>query len=303
MAAFAVFRLPEVFNQAIAVHHRSRLDHPKQPLSRYRSKSTTARCCMQNPAQKQRMGQNHYELLGISVDSNPREIKESYRKLQKKYHPDIAGQQGHEHTLLLNKAYNVLMKDDLRKDYDASIGHVRVRFGEDALSMGYSSWNGPFRPQALFVDEKACIGCRECVHNARNTFVMDETIGCARVNVQFGDDDTNIAVAVESCPMDCIHWVEREDLAVLEYLNMPRAKQGYGVFEQGWEKPANVFMAAKTFQKQLKQQQAESQQRNVRRDVEKETPAQAQARESASLKLKMEKFSGLWEWMKKITPQ
>lgn len=23
---------------------------------------------------------------------------------------------------------------------------------------------------------------------------MDETIGCARVNVQFGDDDTNIAV-------------------------------------------------------------------------------------------------------------
>lgn len=48
---------------------------------------------MQNPAQKQRMGQNYYELLGISVDSNPREIKESYRKLQKKYHPDIAGQQ------------------------------------------------------------------------------------------------------------------------------------------------------------------------------------------------------------------
>ncbi|XP_071692466.1 chaperone protein dnaJ C76, chloroplastic-like [Rutidosis leptorrhynchoides] len=211
--------------------------------------------------------------------------------------------QGHEHTLLLNEAYNVLMKDDLRKDYDASIGHVRVQFGEDALSMGYSSWNGPFRPQALFVDEKACIGCRECVHNARNTFVMDETIGCARVSVQFGDDDTNIAVAVESCPMDCIHWVEREDLAVLEYLNMPRPKQGYGVFEQGWEKPANVFMAAETFQKQLKQQQAVSQRRNVRSDVEQETAAQAQARESASLKLKMEQFTGLWEWMKKITPQ
>ena len=66
--------------------------------------------------------------------------------------------QGHEHTLLLNEAYNVLMKDDLRKDYDASIGYIRVGFGGDALNMGYSSWNGPFRPQALFVDEKACIG-------------------------------------------------------------------------------------------------------------------------------------------------
>lgn len=39
----------------------------------------------------------------------------------------------------------------------------------------------------------------------------------------------------------------------------------------------------------------------VRCDVEQETEAQAQARESASLKLEMEKFSGLWEWVKKIS--
>ncbi|PWA85520.1 dnaJ domain-containing protein [Artemisia annua] len=311
MAAFAVYRMPEVFSQAIAVHQHGRFEHPKQPLSR--SRFTAIRCCMRHPAQKRRTGQNYYDLLGISVNSSSQEIKESYRKLQKKHHPDIAGQQGHEYTLMLNEAYNVLMKDDLRKDYDASIGHVRVGFKEDKLNMGYSSWNGPFRPQALFVDEKACIvidnwgfgnvtGCRECVHNARNTFIMDETVGCARVNVQFGDDDTSIEVAVESCPMDCIHWVEREELAVLEYLNTPRPKQGYGVFNQGWERPANVFMAAKTLEKQMKQE-AESQQRNVRSDVEQETVAQAQAREYASMKLKMEKFSGLWEWIKKITPQ
>lgn len=303
MAAFAVYRLPEVFNQATAIHHRGGCDqrHPKQPLTR--SRSTAIRCCMRHPAQKRRTGQNYYELLGISVDSSSQQIKESYRKLQKKYHPDIAGQQGHEYTLMLNEAYSVLMKDDMRKDYDASIGHVRVGFKGDNLNMGYSSWNGPFRPQALFVDEKACIGCRECVHNARNTFIMDEIVGCARVNVQFGDDDSSIEVAVESCPMDCIHWVEREELAVLEYLNTPRPKQGYGVFNQGWERPANVFMAAKTLEKQMKQQEAESQQRNVRSDAEQETAAQAQAREYASMKLKMEKFSGLWEWIKKITPQ
>ncbi|KAK9064757.1 hypothetical protein SSX86_016139 [Deinandra increscens subsp. villosa] len=291
MAAFAVFRLPEV------LHHRAGFDHSKQPLiSRRTLKSSVTSCCMRN---QQTTSQNYYDLLEISVDSNHREIKESYRKLQKKYHPDIAGQEGHEHTILLNKAYNVLTNDDLRKDYDASIGHVRVAFKGDELNMGYSSWNGPFRPQALFVDEKACIGCRECVHNASKTFVMDETIGCARVGVQFGDDDNSIEVAVESCPLDCIHWVEREDLAVLEYLNTPRRKQGHGVFEQGWEKPENVFMAAKTWQKHLKQQQAESQKRSVRSDVEEETEAQAQARESASFKLKMERFSGLWEWMKK----
>ncbi|KAF5763882.1 putative DnaJ domain, Chaperone J-domain superfamily [Helianthus annuus] len=288
-SSFAVFRLPEVFN------HRARIDN----LSRPTSKSIAATCCMRNPDQKG--GRNYYDLLGVTVNSNPQEIKESYRRLQKKYHPDIMGQEGHEHTILLNEAYTVLMKDDLRKDYDASIGHVRVGFGGDELNMGYSSWNGPFRPQALFVDEKACIGCRECVHNASKTFVMEETTGCARVKVQFGDDDTSIEVAVESCPLDCIHWVEREDLAVLEYLNTPRPKQGYGVFNQGWERPQNVFMAAKTFQKYQKQQQAESLRKNVKHDVEPETEAQAQARESASLKLKMERFSVVWEWMKKVS--
>ncbi|MFS7924496.1 hypothetical protein Hanom_Chr03g00273221 [Helianthus anomalus] len=34
----------------------------------------------------------------------------------------------------------------------------------------------------------------ESVHNANKTFVMEETTGCARVKVQFGDDDTSIEI-------------------------------------------------------------------------------------------------------------
>lgn len=36
---------------------------------------------------------NYYELLGVSADSNPKKIRQAYRKLQKKYHPDVAGQE------------------------------------------------------------------------------------------------------------------------------------------------------------------------------------------------------------------
>lgn len=56
--------------------------------------------------------------------------------------------------------------------------------------------------------------------------------------------------------MNCIHWVDREELPALEFLIQPQPKEGYGVFGGGWERPANVFMAAKSFTKQLKQQDA-----------------------------------------------
>ena len=57
---------------------------------------------------------------------------------------------------MLNEAYKVLIKDNMRRDYDASIGPMNVQFGRNVS--GYSSWKGPLRPQALFVDANACIG-------------------------------------------------------------------------------------------------------------------------------------------------
>uniref|UniRef100_A0A5B7BRD9 4Fe-4S ferredoxin-type domain-containing protein n=1 Tax=Davidia involucrata TaxID=16924 RepID=A0A5B7BRD9_DAVIN len=109
----------------------------------------------------------------------------------------------------------------------------------------------------------------------------------------------NLQVAVDSCPVNCIYWVDREELAVLEFLSQPQPKEGYGIFGQGWERPANVFMAAKSFNKQ----RAEQHQKTGRTTVEQETPAQAEARATARMKLEMERFSSIWNWMKKISGQ
>ncbi|KAF8010953.1 hypothetical protein BT93_J1552 [Corymbia citriodora subsp. variegata] len=260
----------------------------RKPVSRQRYGVVT--CCGGKAKRSSRSGKNYYELLGVSADSSSREIREAYRKLQKKHHPDVVGQEGHEYTLLLNEAYRVLMRDDLRRDYDALTGQARTRFRGDRSDKGYSSWKGPLRSHALFVDANACIGCRECMHHASNTFVMDEELGCARVKVQYGDDEQKLEVSVESCPVNCIHWVEKEELGLLEFLTQPQQKDGYGVFGGGWERPLNVFMAAKTLSKQLEEQPV-----TATAATEEETPAQAKARADASMRIKMEKFSTFWK--------
>jgi hypothetical protein len=63
-------------------------------FQRWRQRCTVIRCHYnkREGGRARAEKKNYYELLGISVDSNAQKIKEAYRKLQKKYHPDIAGQ-------------------------------------------------------------------------------------------------------------------------------------------------------------------------------------------------------------------
>jgi hypothetical protein len=56
--------------------------------------------------------------------------------------------------------------------------------------------------------------------------------------------------------VNCIHLVEREDLATLEYLIRPQAKPSNGIYGGGWDRPRNVFMAAATLKRQAEEKRA-----------------------------------------------
>lgn len=75
---------------------------------------------------------------------------------------------------------------------------------------------GALRQKAVWVDEAVCIGCRYCAHVASNTFVVEESWGRSRAIRQDGDTTERIQEAIDTCPVDCIHWVAYEELPALQ---------------------------------------------------------------------------------------
>ena len=67
-----------------------------------------------------------------------------------------------------------------------------------------------------YVDEHTCIGCTYCSRIASNTFFMEDDHGRARVFDQGGDSLELLEEAIDSCPVNCIHFVSHEDLVILE---------------------------------------------------------------------------------------
>ena len=61
---------------------------------------------------------------------------------------------------------------------------------------------------------------------------------------QGGDDPELIAEAIETCPVDCIHYVSREDLVILEMERIERENSldfnSYGSFKLGFTGQTNA---------------------------------------------------------------
>lgn len=73
---------------------------------------------------------DYYEILGVGKDASKEEIKKAYKKLAKKYHPDLNKDdpQAEQKFKELNEAASVLGDEQKRQQYD--------RFGVDAFKNG-----------------------------------------------------------------------------------------------------------------------------------------------------------------------
>lgn len=63
---------------------------------------------------------DYYAVLGVSKTASPEEIKQAFRKLARKYHPDVnpGNKQAEARFKEINEAYEVLSDSDKRKKYD-----------------------------------------------------------------------------------------------------------------------------------------------------------------------------------------
>jgi len=75
----------------------------------------------------------HYELLGVSKDADPDEIKKSYRKLSLQYHPDRnPDPAATEKFKAINEAYEVLSDSQKREQYN-----MELQFGSGGHPGGF----------------------------------------------------------------------------------------------------------------------------------------------------------------------
>ena len=70
------------------------------------------------------------------------------------------------------------------------------------------SAEGDFMSRVVYLVEEECIGCGMCQDTCPEVFKLNEETNVAEVIKPEGGPEDLIQEAIDSCPVECIHWKE-----------------------------------------------------------------------------------------------
>lgn len=137
------------------------------------------------------MPKDYYKILGVSRDASDEEIKKSYRRLAKKYHPDVCSDPDASTKFKeISEAYQVLGDPNKRRDYDmfgtVDIGPGFGGFGvfDDLFNMFFSDFSTTTRPRTVVVRGADLaldieIEFKEAVFGAEKKLKVERLVACS----------------------------------------------------------------------------------------------------------------------------
>ncbi len=90
------------------------------------------------------MAKDYYKVLGVDKNASQEEIKKAFRKMARKYHPDIAGKEGEEKFKEANEAFQVLSNPQKKAQYD-QYGNESFKSGDFTGGFGNVNFEDLFR--------------------------------------------------------------------------------------------------------------------------------------------------------------
>lgn len=94
---------------------------------------------------------DYYKILGVSAQAEEEQIKQAYRRLAKKYHPDLNPNDSEAEEKFKNvvEAYEILGDTDKRKEYDLK----RTKTGDGRKRESTASVKSPDKNMADFTKD------------------------------------------------------------------------------------------------------------------------------------------------------